>query len=83
MARKLGPQLVEKSPRNAEFKVALKVTKAEGATHFRASGKRGWPPTSPWPLFSRSTPHAAGRKLASFCLLDSAFIRSKLQSANG
>ena len=29
---------------------------AEGVTHFRAPGKRGRPPMSPWPLFSRPTP---------------------------
>ena len=30
----------------------------------------------------RLTPFAVGRKLGSFCLLDSAFIRSKSQYAN-
>src|SRR5271166_3254400 len=53
------------------------------APYLLVSGKRGLPLTSPWPLFSRSTPHAAGRKLASFFLLDFAFIRSKSQSAKG
>jgi len=33
---------------------------------FLAPGKRGWPPTSSWPLFSRPTSLAAGRKLGSF-----------------
>jgi len=32
--------------------------RAEGANQFLAPGKRGWPPTSPWPLFSRLPPHA-------------------------
>ena len=49
--------------------------RAEGAAQFLATGKRGWPATSPWslicrylrwPLFSRSAPHAFGRELASF-----------------
>ena len=35
------------------------------APYSPAPGKRGLPLTSPWPLFSRSTPLAAGRKLAS------------------
>src|SRR5271157_1758163 len=30
--------------------------RAEGAAYVLAPGKRGWPPTSPWPLFSRPTP---------------------------
>jgi len=42
--------------RNAEFKAAFKVTKAEGATHFRASGKRGWPPTSPATVLPPNAP---------------------------
>ena len=46
---------------NAEFKAAFKVTKAEGAIHFRAPGKRGLPPPSPWPLFPRLLPHAPRR----------------------
>jgi len=33
--------------------------KAEWATHLLAPGKRGWSPPSPWPLFSRLTPHAS------------------------
>src|SRR5208337_300497 len=32
--------------------------RAEWATHFLAPGKRGWSPPSPWPPFSRLTPHA-------------------------
>src|SRR5271165_5737922 len=83
MAREAGAATgLEKSEKHG-IQAAFRVTKAEGAIHFRASGKRGPPPTSPWPRFSRSTPHAAGRKLGSFSLLDSAFIRSKSQSANG
>src|SRR5208337_2237439 len=30
------------------------------ATHTLAPGKPGWPPTSPWPLFSRPTPPTPG-----------------------
>ena len=44
------------------------------APYLLAPGKRGWPLTSPWPLFSRSTPHAAGRKLGLYFLLDSTFF---------
>ena len=33
--------------------------RAEWASHFLTPGKRGWPPTSLWPLFSRPTPHAS------------------------
>ncbi len=32
--------------------------RAEAATHCLAPGKPGWPPTSTWPLFARTTPHA-------------------------
>ena len=52
------------------------------APYLLASGKRGRPPTSPWPLFSRSTPHAASRKVGSFCLPDSALSCPKLLSTN-
>src|SRR5208282_953955 len=47
-------------------KSLLRAEGAEGATHFLAPGKRGWPPTSIWPLFSRPTLHArpAGSGLA-------------------
>ena len=45
---------LEKSEKRG-IQAAFKVTKAEVATHFRASGKRGWSPPSPWPLFSRLT----------------------------
>ncbi len=43
--------------RNDSWKHIIRK-EAEGATHFLAPGKRGWPPTSAWPLFSRPTPHA-------------------------
>jgi len=52
------------------------------APHLLAPGKRGLPPTFPWHMFSRPHALAVGRKLGSFFLLDSAFIRSKSQSAN-
>ena len=59
-----------------------RAEEAEGATHFLGPGKRGWPPTSSRCLFSRPTPHAAGRKLALFCRLDSALAGPKSQHAN-
>ena len=37
-----------------------------GNTHLLAPGKRGRPPTSPGPLFSRPAPRAAGRELGLF-----------------
>src|SRR5271157_6411012 len=56
--------------RNAEFRRPSRSRRrkweAEGATHFRAAGKRGWPPTSPSPLVSRPTPLAAVRKWVCF-----------------
>src|SRR5271166_2837813 len=42
-----------------------------------APGKRGLPPTFPWHLFSRPTPHAAGRELGSFsCSIPPSFVLS-------
>jgi len=35
-----------------------RLPEAQGATHFLAPGKRGWPPMSTWPLFSRTMPPA-------------------------
>ena len=54
-----------KSPFRAYFRAFYahpankSALRAEGASHFWASGKRGWPATSPWPLFCRPTLHAS------------------------
>ena len=48
-------------------------------THFRASGKRDWPPTSPWPRFSRSTHRPmppAGNWLCFACSIPPLFVLS-------
>ena len=58
MAREAGAATGIETSEKHGIQAAFKVTKMEEATHFRASGKRGWPLTSPWPLFSRSTPQS-------------------------
>src|SRR5271166_6306650 len=47
------------------------------APYLLAPGKRGLPATFPWHLFSRPTPFAVGRKLASFsCSIPPLFVLS-------
>src|SRR5208337_4813943 len=52
----------QKSPFRAHFRVFYphpankSALRAEGASHVRAPGKRGWPATSPWPLICRDSP---------------------------
>jgi hypothetical protein len=57
---------VAREPRDSSTWGGTRRKRSSGASHFRAPGKRGWPPTSSWPLFSRPTPHAASRELGSF-----------------
>ena len=87
----------QKSPFRAHFRVFYphpankSALRAEGASHVRAPGKRGWPATSPWPLICRDSPLPPLTSLLSLrapCLrprfgfvfpLDPAFIRTKFQ----
>ncbi len=80
--RKLGLEPVRRQSIHS-ICACPRAEEAEGATHFLGPGKRGWPPTSSRRLFSRPTPLGAGRKVASFFRLDSAFIRAKSQRGNG
>ncbi len=53
------PFLLPHSPFRIPHSAFRIFSRAEGAARFLAPGKPGWPPTSTWPLFSRSTPHAS------------------------